>query len=125
MQSKVPSILNTVNEKIDGAGENVNQLNELTQSTAGDAKNAAQEVANLQKQIESLPKEYQEQLQPFITNAVKSTATVQQKAVGVAGGTNKLNEEVKQLKGEIHQTTSGVQNKLPNSEEIENFNEWY
>lgn len=30
MQSKVPSILNTVNEKIDGAGANVNQLNELT-----------------------------------------------------------------------------------------------
>ena len=103
MQSKVPSILNTVNEKIDGAGANVNQLNELTQSTAGDAKTATQDVANLQKQIESLPKEYQEQLQPFITSAVKSTATVQQKAAGVAGGTNKLNEEVKQLKGEIHQ----------------------
>ncbi|EJV44524.1 Phage infection protein [Bacillus toyonensis] len=114
MQSKVPSILNTVNEKIDGAGANVNQLNELTQSTAGDAKNAAQEVANLQKQIESLPKEYQEQLQPFITTAVKSTVTVQQKAAGVAGGTNKLNEEVKQLTGEIHQTTNGLQNKLPN-----------
>ncbi|MFC9446101.1 YhgE/Pip family protein [Bacillus cereus] len=114
MQSKVPSILNTVNEKIDGAGANINQLNELTQSTAGDAKTAAQDVANLQKQIESLPKEYQEQLQPFITSAVKSTATVQQKAAGVAGGTNKLNEEVKQLKGEIHQTTNGLQNKLPN-----------
>ncbi|QHV42458.1 YhgE/Pip domain-containing protein [Bacillus cereus] len=114
MQSKVPSILNTVNEKIDGAGANVNQLNELTQSTAGDAKNAAQEVANLQKQIESLPKEYQEQLQPFVTSAVKSTATVQQKAAGVAGGTNKLNEEVKQVKVEIHQTTNGLQNKLSN-----------
>lgn len=118
MQSKVPSILNTVNEKIDGAGANVNQLNELTQSTAGDVKNAAQEVANLQKQIESLPKEYQEQLQPFITSAVKSTATVQQKAAGVAGGTNKLNEEVKQLKGEINQTTNGLQNKLPNPEGV-------
>ncbi|MED2514057.1 YhgE/Pip domain-containing protein, partial [Bacillus thuringiensis] len=118
MQSKVPSILNAVNEKIDGAGANVNQLNELTQSTAGDAKNAAQEVANLQKKIESLPKEYQEQLQPFITSAVKSTATVQQKATGVAGGTNKLNEEVKQLKGEIDQKTSGLQNKLPNSEGV-------
>ena len=118
MQSKVPSILNTVNQKIDGAGENINQLNELTQSTAGDAKNAAQEVANLQKQIESLPKEYQEQLQPFITSAVKSTATVQQKATGVAGGTNKLNEEVKQLKGEINQTTNGLQNKLPNPEGV-------
>ncbi|WP_342761686.1 YhgE/Pip domain-containing protein [Bacillus sp. BR3(2024)] len=114
MQSKVPSILNTVNEKIDGAGANINQLNELTQSTVGDAKTAAQDVANLRKQIESLPKEYQEQLQPFITSAVKSTATVQQKAAGVAGGTNKLNEEVKQLKGEIHQTTNGLQNKLPN-----------
>ncbi|HDR7704520.1 TPA: YhgE/Pip domain-containing protein [Bacillus thuringiensis] len=114
MQSKVPSILNTVNEKIDGAGANINQLNELTQSTVGDAKTAAQDVANLQKQIESLPKEYQEQLQPFITSAVKSTATVQQKAAGVAGGTNKLNEEIKQLKGEIHQTTNGLQNKLPN-----------
>ncbi|MCR6845751.1 YhgE/Pip domain-containing protein [Bacillus sp. IBL03825] len=114
MQLKVPSILNTVNEKIDGAGANVNQLNELTQSTAGDAKNAAQDVANLQKQIESLPKEYQEQLQPFITSAVKSTATVQQKAAGVAGGTNKLNEEVKQVKGEIHQKTNGLQNNLPN-----------
>lgn len=121
MQSKVPSILNTVNEKIDGAGENVNQLNELTQSTAGDAKNAAQEVANLQKQIESLPKEYQEQLQPFITNAVKSTATVQQKAAGVAGGTSKLNEEVKQLKGEISEKTSGMQSKIPNPEEVENL----
>ncbi|MGH1327448.1 YhgE/Pip family protein [Bacillus pretiosus] len=117
MQSKVPTILSKVNQKIDGAGENINQLNELTQSTAGDAKNAAQEVANLQKQLESLPKEYQEQLQPFITSAVKSTATVQQKAAGVAGGTNKLNEEVKQLKGEIHQTTNGLQNKLPNPEE--------
>ncbi|AKR08175.1 YhgE/Pip domain-containing protein [Bacillus thuringiensis] len=114
MQSKVPSILNTVNEKIDAAGANINQLNELTQSTVGDAKTAAQDVVNLQKQIESLPKEYQEQLQPFITSAVKSTATVQQKAAGVAGGTNKLNEEVKQLKGEIHQTTNGLQNKLPN-----------
>ncbi len=118
MQSKIPSILNTVNEKIDGAGANVNQLNELTQSTAGDAKNAAQEIADLQKQIESLPKEYQEQLQPYITNAAKSTATVQQKATGVAGGTNKLNEEVKQLKGEIHQTTNGLQNKLPNPEGV-------
>ncbi|KXY45002.1 phage infection protein [Bacillus cereus] len=118
MQSKVPSILNTVNQKIDGAGENINQLNELTQSTAGDAKNAAQEVANLQKQIESLPKEYQEQLQPFITSAVKSTVTVQQKATGVASGTNKLNEEVKQLKGEINQTTNGLQNKLPNPEGV-------
>ncbi|PGU11358.1 phage infection protein [Bacillus cereus] len=114
MQSKVPSILNTVNEKIDAAGANINQLNELTQSTVGDAKTAAQDVVNLQKQIESLPKEYQEQLQPFITSAVKSTATVQQKAAGVAGGTTKLNEEVKQLKGEIHQTTNGLQNKLPN-----------
>ncbi|MDA1569435.1 YhgE/Pip domain-containing protein, partial [Bacillus cereus] len=43
-----------------------------------------------------------------------STATVQQKAAGVAGGTNKLNEEVKQVKVEIHQTTNGLQNKLPN-----------
>ncbi|MGH0596284.1 YhgE/Pip family protein [Bacillus mycoides] len=115
MQSKVPTILNTVNQKIDGAGENISQLNEVAQSTAGDAKTAAQDVANLQKQIESLPKEYQEQLQPYITNAAKSTATVQQKAAGVAGGTNKLNEEVKQLKGEIHQTTSDAQNKLPNT----------
>ncbi|MCH4567457.1 YhgE/Pip domain-containing protein [Bacillus sp. ES1-5] len=121
MQSKGPSILNTVNEKIDGAGANVNQLNELTQSTAGDAKNAAQEVANLQKQIESLPKEYQEQLQPFITSAVKSTATVQQKAAGVAGGTNKLNEELKQLKGEIDQKTSDTQNKLPNTEKLDSL----
>ncbi|MGQ7876739.1 YhgE/Pip family protein [Bacillus sp. 1A] len=118
MQSKGPSILNTVNEKIDEAGANVNQLNELTQSTAEDAKNAAQEVANLQKQIESLPKEYQEQLQPFITSAVKSTATVQQKAAGVAGGTNKLNEEVKQLKGEINQKTSDSQDKLPSTEKM-------
>ncbi|MFD4851807.1 YhgE/Pip family protein [Bacillus mycoides] len=118
MQSKGPSILNTVNEKIDGAGANVNQLNELTQSTAGDAKTAAQDVANLQKQIESLPKEYQEQLQPFITSAVKSTATVQQKAAGVASGTNKLNEEVKQLKGEIDQKTSDAQNKLPNTAKL-------
>ncbi|OPA08065.1 YhgE/Pip domain-containing protein [Bacillus cereus] len=121
MQSKVPSILNTVTEKIDGAGENVNQLNELTQSTARDAKTAVQDVANLQKQIESLPKEYQEQLQPFITNAVKSTATVQQKAAGVAGGTNKLNEEVKQLKGEISEKTSGMQSKMPNPEEVGNL----
>ncbi|WP_144613396.1 YhgE/Pip domain-containing protein [Bacillus cereus] len=121
MQSKGPSILNTVNEKIDGAGANVNQLNELTQSTAGDAKNAAQDVVNLQKQIESLPKEYQEQLQPFITNAVKNTATVQQKVAGVAGGTNKLNEEVKQLKGEIDQKTSDTQNKLPNTEKLDSL----
>ncbi|MGD6890003.1 YhgE/Pip family protein [Bacillus mobilis] len=121
MQSKGPSILNTVHEKIDGAGANVNQLNELTQSTAGDAKNAAQDVANLQKQIESLPKEYQEQLQPFITNAVKNTATVQQKAAGVAGGTNKLNEEVKQLKGEIDQKTSDTQNKLPDTEKLDSL----
>lgn len=121
MQSKVPSILNTVNEKIDGAGANVNQLNELTQSTAGDAKDATQDVANLQKQIESLPKEYQEQLQPFITNAVKSTATVQQKAAGVAGGTNKLNEEVKQLKGEISEKKSGMQSKMPNPEDVGNL----
>ncbi|KXY05400.1 phage infection protein [Bacillus cereus] len=119
MQSQGASILNTVNEKIDGAGANVNQLNELTQSTAGDAKNAAQDVANLQKQIESLPKEYQEQLQPFITSAVTSTATVQQKAAGVAGGTNKLNEEVKQLKGEINQKTSDSQNKLPNTAKLD------
>ncbi|MGH0591505.1 YhgE/Pip family protein [Bacillus pretiosus] len=121
MQSKGPSILNTVNEKIDGAGANVNQLNELTQSTAGDAKTAAQDVANLQKQIENLPKEYQEQLQPFITSAVKSTATVQQKAAGVAGGTNKLNEELKQLKGEIDQKTSDTQNKLPNTEKLDSL----
>ncbi|MCU5308398.1 YhgE/Pip domain-containing protein [Bacillus cereus] len=121
MQLKVPAILNTVNEKIDGAGANVNELNELTQSTAGDAKTAAQDVANLQKQIESLPKEYQEQLQPFITNAVKSTATVQQKSAGVAGGTNKLNEEVKQLKGEIDQKTSDAQNELPNTAKLQSL----
>ncbi|MFB5580637.1 YhgE/Pip family protein [Bacillus albus] len=121
MQLKVPAILNTVNEKIDGAGANVNQLNEFTQSTAGDAKTAAQEVANLQKQIESLPKEYQEQLQPFIASAVKSTTTVQQKAAGVAGGTNKLNEEVKQLKGEIGEKTSRMQSKMPNPEDIGNL----
>jgi putative membrane protein len=120
-QSKGPSILNKVNQKINGAEENVNQLNEITQSTAGDAKTAAQDVANLQKQIESLPKEYQEQLQPFITSAVKSTATVQQKAAGVAGGTSKLNEEVKQLKGEISEKTSGMQSKMPNPEEVENL----
>ncbi|HFK1681804.1 TPA: YhgE/Pip family protein [Bacillus tropicus] len=121
MQSKGPSILNTVNEKINGAGANVNQLNELTQSTAGDAKNAAQDVANLQKQIESLPKEYQEQLQSFITSAVTSTATVQQKAAGVAGGTNKLNEEVKQLKSELNQKTGDSQNKLPNTEKLDSL----
>ncbi|HDR4426246.1 TPA: YhgE/Pip domain-containing protein [Bacillus cereus] len=121
MQSKGPSILNTVNEKIDVAGANVSQLNELTQSTAEDAKNAAQDVANLQKQIESLPKEYQEQLQPFITSAVKSTATVQQKTTGVAGGTNKLNEEVKQLKGEINQKTGDGQSKLPNAAELQSL----
>ena len=101
--------------------ENVNQLNELTQSTAGDAK--MQRKKNLQKQIESLPKEYQEQLQPFITSAVKSTATVQQKAAGVAGGTNKLNEEVKQLKGEINQKTSDAQNKLPNTAKLDSLTE--
>ncbi|MFE4759709.1 YhgE/Pip family protein [Bacillus mycoides] len=117
-QPKGPSILNKVNQKINGAEENVNQLNEITQSTAENAKNAAQDVANLQKQIESLPKEYQEQLQPYITNAAKSTATVQQKAAGVAGGTSKLNEEVKQLKGEINETTSGMQNKIPNPEGV-------
>ncbi|ANP80268.1 phage infection protein [Bacillus sp. B25(2016b)] len=121
MQSKGPSILNTVNEKINGAGANVKQLNELTQSTAGDAKNAAQDVANLQKQIESLPKEYQEQLQPFITSAITSTATVQQKAAGVAGGTNKLNEEVKQLKSEINQKTGDSQNKLSNTEKLDSL----
>ncbi|PES40049.1 YhgE/Pip domain-containing protein [Bacillus thuringiensis] len=115
MQAKVPTILNKVNEKIDGAEKNVNQLNGFTQSTAGDAKNAAQDVANLQKQIESLPKEYQEQLQPYITNAAKSTATVQQKVAVVSGGTKKLNEEVNQLKGEINQKASEMQNKLPNS----------
>ncbi|ETT76958.1 YhgE/Pip domain-containing protein [Bacillus mycoides] len=123
MQAKVPSILNTVNEKMNGAAENVNQLNEFTQSTAGDAKTAAQDVANLQKQIESLPKEYQEKLQPYITNAAKSTATVQQKAIGVAGGTNKLNEEVKQLKAEITQTTSDAQNKLPNTAKLQSLTE--
>ncbi|OTW67706.1 phage infection protein [Bacillus thuringiensis serovar roskildiensis] len=121
MQSKDPAILITVNEKIDGAGANVNQLNELTQSAAGDAKNAAQDVADLQKQIESLPKEYQEQLQPFITNAVKNTTTVQQKSAGVAGGTNKLNEEVKQLKGEINQKTGNGQSKLPNPAELQSL----
>ncbi|EPZ0458487.1 YhgE/Pip domain-containing protein [Bacillus sp. CD3-5] len=121
MQSKDPAILSTVNEKIDGAGANVNQLNELTQSTAGDAKNAAQDVANLQKQIESLPKEYQEQLQPFVTSAIKNTTTVQQKAAGVAGGTNKLNEEVKQLKGEINQKTGNGQSKLPNPAELQSL----
>ncbi|PFD57159.1 YhgE/Pip domain-containing protein [Bacillus thuringiensis] len=115
MQAKVPTILNKVNEKIDGAEKNVNQLNGFTQSTAGDAKNAAQDVDNLQKQIESLPKEYQEQLQPYITNAAKSTATVQQKVAVVSGGTKKLNEEVNQLKGEINQKASEMQNKLPNS----------
>ncbi|TKI84172.1 YhgE/Pip domain-containing protein [Bacillus mycoides] len=123
MQAKVPSILNTVNEKMNGAAENVNQLNEFTQSTAGDAKTAAQDVANLQKQIEGLPKEYQEKLQPYITNAAKSTATVQQKAIGVAGGTNKLNEEVRQLKGEITQTTSDAQNKLPNTAKLQSLTE--
>ncbi|HFK1451999.1 TPA: YhgE/Pip family protein [Bacillus pacificus] len=121
MQSKGPSILNTVNEKIDGAGENVDQLNELTHSTAEDAKNAVQDVANLQKQIESLPKEYQEQLQPFITSAVKSTTTVQQKSAGVAGGTNKLNEEVKQIKGEINQKTGDGPSKLPNAAELKSL----
>ncbi|MEZ2326578.1 YhgE/Pip domain-containing protein [Bacillus tropicus] len=121
MQSKGPSILNTVNEKIDGAGENVDQLNELTHSTAEDAKNAVQDVANLQKQIESLPKEYQEQLQPFITSAVKSTTTVQQKSAGVAGGTNKLNEEVKQIKGEINQKTGDGPSKLPNATELKSL----
>lgn len=115
MQAKVPTILNKVNEKIDGAEKNVNQLNGFTQSTAGDAKNAAQDVANLQKQIESLPKEYQEQLQPYVTNAAKSTATVQQKVAVVSGGTKQLNEEVNQLKGEINQKASEMQNKLPNS----------
>lgn len=121
MQSKGPSTLNKVNEKINGAEENVNQLNEITQSTVGDAKNAVQDVANLQKQIESLPKEYQEQLQPYITNAAKSTATVQQKAIGVAGGTNKLNEEVKQLTGEINQKTGDGQSKLPNTAELQSL----
>ncbi|MED1299033.1 phage infection protein [[Bacillus thuringiensis] serovar konkukian] len=121
MQSKGPSILNTVNEKIDGAGENVDQLNELTHSTAEDAKDAVQDVANLQKQIESLPKEYQEQLQPFITSAVKSTTTVQQKSAGVAGGTNKLNEEVKQIKGEINQKTGDGPSKLPNAAELKSL----
>ncbi|ADY20466.1 YhgE/Pip domain-containing protein [Bacillus paranthracis] len=121
MQSKDPAILSTVNEKIDGAGANVNQLNELTQSTARDAKNAAQDVADLQKQIESLPKEYQEQLQPFVTSAIKNTTTVQQKAAGVAGGTNKLNEEVKQLKGEINQKTGNGQSKLPNPAELQSL----
>ncbi|EOG8709518.1 YhgE/Pip family protein [Bacillus cereus] len=121
MQSKDPAILSTVNEKIDGAGANVNQLNELTQSTARDAKNAAQDVADLQKQIESLPKEYQEQLQPFVTSAIKNTTTVQQKAAGVAGGTNKLNEEVKQLKDEINQKTGDGQSKLPNAAELQSL----
>ncbi|MGI8303555.1 YhgE/Pip domain-containing protein [Bacillus paranthracis] len=123
MQSKAPSTLNKVNEKINEAGEKVNLLNEFTQSTAEDAKTATQDVANLQKQIESLPKEYQDQLQPFITSAAKSTATVQQKAVGVAGGTNKLNAEVKQLKGEIQQTTSGVQSELPNPKRVKALTE--
>ena len=45
------------------------------------------------------------------------------KAVGVAGGTNKLNAEVKQLKGEIQQTTSGVQSELPNPKRVKALTE--
>lgn len=47
------------------------------------------------------------------------------KAVGVAGGTNKLNAEVKQLKGEIQQTTSGVQKRITKSKTGESFNGGY
>ena len=102
IQSKGPSILNTVNEKIDGAGANVNQLNELTQSTAGDAKCSAR-----CSEFTKANREFTERISRAVTTiynkCCKSTATVQQKAAGVAGGTNKLNEEVKQLKGEINQ----------------------
>ena len=75
------------------------------------------------KQIESYRKEYQKQLQPFITSAVKVQRQFS-KSCRVAGGTNKLNEEVKTIKSEINQKQV-MDKKLPNAAELQSLNCWY
>ncbi len=66
-------------------------------------------------------KEYQEQLQPFATSAVKVQLQFN-KSCQVAGGTNKLNEEVKQeLKGEINQKQVMQKLKLPNTAKLDSL----
>ncbi|PEI93455.1 phage infection protein [Bacillus pseudomycoides] len=112
------AVLKQANEQITGATEKVNQLNGVAQSNADAANKATQDVVALQKQIENLPKEYQDQLKPLITNATNSTAIVQKKSAGVAGATNQLKTEVSQLKDKVNETTTGVQTKLPNPEKL-------
>ena len=95
IQSKGPSILNTVNEKIDGAGANVNQLNELTINSRRCQK-CSKEVI-----YKSKLKVYRKNIKTVTTihnKCCKKYSDSSAKAAGVAGGTNKLNEEVKQLK---------------------------
>ncbi|MFM2562652.1 YhgE/Pip family protein [Bacillus sp. GX] len=114
VKPNVTSSLKQVNDKINGAENNIKQLDSAAQSNVESANKAMQDVATLQEQIKSLPEEYQEKLKPFITNATNSTAVVQKNSTGVAGTTGHLKTEVSNLKENVSETVNGLQTELPN-----------
>ncbi|PHC45747.1 YhgE/Pip domain-containing protein [Bacillus thuringiensis] len=114
VKPNVTGSLKQVNDKINGAENNIKQLDAAAQSNVENANKAMQDVAALQEQIKSLPEEYQEKLKPFITNATNSTAVVQKNSAGVAGTTGHLKTEVSNLKENVSETVNGLQMELPN-----------
>ncbi|PEO35424.1 YhgE/Pip domain-containing protein [Bacillus toyonensis] len=114
VKPNVTGSLKQVNDKINGAENNIKQLDATAQSNVENANKAMQDVAALQEQIKGLPEEYQEKLKPFITNATNSTAVVQKNSAGVAGTTGHLKTEVSNLKENVSETVNGLQTELPN-----------
>ena len=114
VKPNVTGSLKQANDKINGAENNIKQLDSAAQSNVENANKAMQDVAALQEQIKSLPEEYQEKLKPFITNATNSTAAVQKNSAGVAGTTGHLKTEVSNLKENVSETVNGLQTGLPN-----------
>ncbi|KEK24902.1 YhgE/Pip domain-containing protein [Bacillus gaemokensis] len=115
---EIPAAIQKANKEVDDAADNISRLDAVSLSNAEEANKATQDVAALKKQIESLPKEYQDQLTPFITNATNSTTSVQKKSAGVASATSQLKVEVSQLQEKVNATTKGLQAKLPNPEKL-------
>lgn len=114
VKPNVTGSLKQVNDKINGAENNIKQLDATAQSNVENANKAMQDVVALQEQIKGLPEEYQEKLKPFITNATNSTAVVQKNSAGVAGTTGHLKTEVSNLKENVSETVNGLQTELPN-----------
>ncbi|MEN1938514.1 YhgE/Pip domain-containing protein [Paenibacillus sp. 102] len=113
-----PNAMQQVNTVVNKSAESVSKLKEASQSNAESVNQTTKDVAALKEQIESLPQEYQDKLEPFIANVKKSTETVQKESTEFVGTTSALNKDLSQLKIVANEKENEVQTNVLNPENL-------